>query len=99
MRPLGNRGSWGPYVLAHTQTIPKKAYERYQEHLMGPPTDPGPSGSAEWSVRPCLTPSAGFLKLENAYKQTVLKKSNSSVLIFVCLYKSEMFFFRKSVAI
>ncbi|CAI9551070.1 unnamed protein product [Staurois parvus] len=26
----------------HTQ----KAYERYQEHLMGPPTDPRPSGSA-----------------------------------------------------
>ncbi|CAI9533076.1 unnamed protein product [Staurois parvus] len=56
MGPLGNRGSWGPCVLAHTQTTPKKAYERYQGHLMGPPTDPGPSGSArvsKWSVRPC----------------------------------------------
>ncbi|CAI9622108.1 unnamed protein product [Staurois parvus] len=39
-------GSWGPCVLTHTQTTPKKAYERYQEHLMGLPTDPGPSGSA-----------------------------------------------------
>ncbi|CAI9610283.1 unnamed protein product, partial [Staurois parvus] len=29
--------------------------ERYQGHLMGPPTNPGPSGSAQvskWSVRP-----------------------------------------------
>ncbi|CAI9602712.1 unnamed protein product, partial [Staurois parvus] len=42
MGPSGNRGSWGPWVLAHTQTTPKKAYERYQGHLMGPPTDPGP---------------------------------------------------------
>ncbi|CAI9544168.1 unnamed protein product, partial [Staurois parvus] len=35
----------------HTQ----KTYERYQGHLMGPPTDHGHSGSArapEWSVRP-----------------------------------------------
>ncbi|CAI9575057.1 unnamed protein product [Staurois parvus] len=46
MGPPGNRGSRGPCVLAHTQTKPKKAYERYQGHLMGPPTDPGPSGSA-----------------------------------------------------
>ncbi|CAI9576763.1 unnamed protein product [Staurois parvus] len=56
MGPPGNRGSWGPCVLAQTQTTPKKAYESYQGHLMGPPTDPGPSGSArvlEWSVRPC----------------------------------------------
>ncbi|CAI9592534.1 unnamed protein product [Staurois parvus] len=56
MGPPGNRGSWGPCVLGHTQTTPKKAYERYQGHLMGPPTDPGPSGSArvsKWSVRPC----------------------------------------------
>ncbi|CAI9567700.1 unnamed protein product [Staurois parvus] len=55
MGPLGNRGSQGPCVLTHTQTTPKKASERYQGHLMGPPTDPGPSGSArvlEWSVRP-----------------------------------------------
>ncbi|CAI9538899.1 unnamed protein product [Staurois parvus] len=55
MGPPGNRGSWGPCVLAHTQTIPKKAYERNQGHLMGPPTDPGPSGSGQvpkWSVHP-----------------------------------------------
>ncbi|CAI9560302.1 unnamed protein product, partial [Staurois parvus] len=34
----------------------KKAYEKgTKEHLMGPPTDPGPSGStlvSKWSVRP-----------------------------------------------
>ncbi|CAI9574601.1 unnamed protein product [Staurois parvus] len=55
MGPPGNRGSWGPCVIAHTQTTSTKAYERYQGHLMGPPTDPGPSGSArisKWSVRP-----------------------------------------------
>ncbi|CAI9546346.1 unnamed protein product [Staurois parvus] len=39
----GNRGSWGPCVLAQTQ---KSLRKRYQGHLMGPPTDPGPSGSA-----------------------------------------------------
>ncbi|CAI9550935.1 unnamed protein product, partial [Staurois parvus] len=42
---MGNRGSWGPCVLAHTQTTPKKAYERYQGHLMGPLLTPGP-----WAV-------------------------------------------------
>ncbi|CAI9560445.1 unnamed protein product, partial [Staurois parvus] len=50
MGPPGNRGSWG---LAQTQ---KSLQKRYQGHLMGPPTDPGPSGSArvsKWSVRPC----------------------------------------------
>ncbi|CAI9531540.1 unnamed protein product [Staurois parvus] len=55
MEPPSNRGSWGPCVLAHTQTTPKKSYEKYQGHLMGPPTDPEPSGSArvpEWSVHP-----------------------------------------------
>ncbi|CAI9598105.1 unnamed protein product, partial [Staurois parvus] len=55
MGPLGNRGSWGPCILAHTQTRPKKAYERYQGHLMGPLTDPGLSVSArvpKWSVCP-----------------------------------------------
>ncbi|CAI9623514.1 unnamed protein product [Staurois parvus] len=56
MGALGNRGSWGPCVLAHTQSTPKKKpIKRYQGHFMGPPTDPGPSGSArvlEWSVRP-----------------------------------------------
>ncbi|CAI9623060.1 unnamed protein product, partial [Staurois parvus] len=34
-------GDYGARVLAHTQTTPKKAYERYQGHLMGPPTDLG----------------------------------------------------------
>ncbi|CAI9560236.1 unnamed protein product [Staurois parvus] len=57
MGPPGNRKLWVPCVLAHTQTTPKKAYERYQGHLMGPPTDPRASGSAlvaKWSVRPCF---------------------------------------------
>ncbi|CAI9608567.1 unnamed protein product, partial [Staurois parvus] len=48
-----NRGSWGPCVLAQTQ---KKPMKKVPGHLMGPPTDPGPSGSApvsKWSVRPC----------------------------------------------
>ncbi|CAI9559684.1 unnamed protein product [Staurois parvus] len=52
MGPPGNRGSWGPCVLAQTQ---KSLRKRYQGHLMGSPTDPGPSGSArvsKWSVRP-----------------------------------------------
>ncbi|CAI9611534.1 unnamed protein product [Staurois parvus] len=34
----------------------KNPMKRYQGHLTGPPTDPGPSGSArvsKWSVRPC----------------------------------------------
>ncbi|CAI9537425.1 unnamed protein product, partial [Staurois parvus] len=52
MGPLGNRGSWALVSLLKL----KKAYEkRYQGHLMGPPTDPGPSGSArvsKWSFRP-----------------------------------------------
>ncbi|CAI9583129.1 unnamed protein product [Staurois parvus] len=43
MGPPGNRGSWCPCVLTHTQTTPKKAYESYQGHLMWPLTDPGPS--------------------------------------------------------
>ncbi|CAI9545623.1 unnamed protein product [Staurois parvus] len=53
MGPPGNRGSWGPCVLAETQ---KSLWKRYQGHLMGPPTDPRPSGSArvsKWSVHPC----------------------------------------------
>ncbi|CAI9534361.1 unnamed protein product, partial [Staurois parvus] len=33
----GNRGSWGPCVLAHTQSTPKKAYKRYQRNFMGAP--------------------------------------------------------------
>ncbi|CAI9620605.1 unnamed protein product [Staurois parvus] len=40
MGPPGNRGPWGPCVLAQTQ---KSLSKRYQGHLMGPPTDPGPS--------------------------------------------------------
>ncbi|CAI9575815.1 unnamed protein product, partial [Staurois parvus] len=63
----GTRGiSWGPLltpgpragimVLAHTQsTPPKKPIKRYQGKFMGPPTDPGPLGSAQvlkWSVHP-----------------------------------------------
>ncbi|CAI9534192.1 unnamed protein product, partial [Staurois parvus] len=52
--------SWGPQAIGDhgaPVSLPKlkKAYEkRYQEHLMGPPTDPGHSGSArvsKWSVR------------------------------------------------
>ncbi|CAI9568047.1 unnamed protein product [Staurois parvus] len=53
MGPPGNRGSWGPFVLAQTQ---KSLLKRYKGHLMGPPTDPGPLGSArvsKRSVRPC----------------------------------------------
>ncbi|CAI9610334.1 unnamed protein product, partial [Staurois parvus] len=54
--------SWGPRAIGDhgaPVSLPKlkKAYEkRYQWHLMGLPTDPGPSGSAlvsKWSVRPC----------------------------------------------
>ncbi|CAI9605203.1 unnamed protein product, partial [Staurois parvus] len=53
--------SWGPRAIGDhgaPVSLPKlkKAYEkRYQGHLMGPPIDPGPSGSArvsKWSVRP-----------------------------------------------
>ncbi|CAI9598941.1 unnamed protein product [Staurois parvus] len=53
--------SWGPRAIGDhgaPVSLPKlkKAYEkRYQGHLMGPPTDPGPSGSArvpKLSVRP-----------------------------------------------
>ncbi|CAI9580288.1 unnamed protein product, partial [Staurois parvus] len=52
-RAIGNHGApmSSPTLTPH----PKKAYERYQGHLMGPPTDPGPLGSArvsKWSVRP-----------------------------------------------
>ncbi|CAI9569249.1 unnamed protein product [Staurois parvus] len=51
MGPPGNRGSWGPCVLAQTQ----KKKKVYQGYLMGPPTDPEPSSSArvsKWLVRP-----------------------------------------------
>ncbi|CAI9595656.1 unnamed protein product, partial [Staurois parvus] len=58
--------SWGPRAIGDhgapvSSPTSKKAYEkaneRYQGHLMGPPTDPGPSGSnrvLKWSVRPCM---------------------------------------------
>ncbi|CAI9577339.1 unnamed protein product [Staurois parvus] len=39
MGPPGNRGSWGSCILAQTQ---KSLGKRYQGHLMGRPTDPGP---------------------------------------------------------
>ncbi|CAI9576734.1 unnamed protein product [Staurois parvus] len=51
--------SWGPRAIGDhgaPVSLPKlkKAHKkRYQGHLMGPPTDPGPSGSArvsKWSV-------------------------------------------------
>ncbi|CAI9595844.1 unnamed protein product, partial [Staurois parvus] len=54
--------SWGPQAIGDhgaSVSLPKlkKAYEKgTRGHLMGPPTDPGPSGSAQvskWSVRPC----------------------------------------------
>ncbi|CAI9546205.1 unnamed protein product, partial [Staurois parvus] len=60
--------SWGPWVIGDhgapvSSPTPKKAYEkaneRYQGHLIGPPTDPRPLGSArvlEWSVRPWYIP-------------------------------------------
>ncbi|CAI9622511.1 unnamed protein product [Staurois parvus] len=51
MGPPGNRGSWGPCVLAHTQSTPKKSVlkkKRYQGHFMGPPTDPGPLAVPEY---------------------------------------------------
>ncbi|CAI9536016.1 unnamed protein product [Staurois parvus] len=62
MGPPGNRGSWGPCPCPNS----KKAYE--QGHLMGPPTDRGPSDSArvsKWSVRPCSFP---VMQLQNAWK-------------------------------
>ncbi|CAI9535260.1 unnamed protein product [Staurois parvus] len=49
----------GDHEAPVSSPTPKKAYERYQGHLMGPPTDPGPSGSTrvpEWSVCPCHRP-------------------------------------------
>ncbi|CAI9561220.1 unnamed protein product, partial [Staurois parvus] len=53
--------SWGPRAIGIMGPLcpcpnSKKVYQkRYQGHLMGPPTDPGPSSSArvsKWSVRP-----------------------------------------------
>ncbi|CAI9601887.1 unnamed protein product [Staurois parvus] len=71
MGPPGNRGSWGPCVLVHTQTMPKKTYKMYQGHLIGPPTDPGPSGCApvlEWSVHPCIDSIVKYSICEQQYK-------------------------------
>ncbi|CAI9606045.1 unnamed protein product, partial [Staurois parvus] len=49
MGPPGNRGSWGPCVLAHTQTTLKKAYERYTRGISwGPLLTQGP-----WAVPEC----------------------------------------------
>ncbi|CAI9574067.1 unnamed protein product, partial [Staurois parvus] len=80
MGPPDNRGSWGPCVLTHTQTTPKKAYERYQGHLMGPPTDSGPSGSAQvskWSVC-CPGPSASTYNclFEGSHNTYLLTKNS-----------------------
>ncbi|CAI9609967.1 unnamed protein product [Staurois parvus] len=41
---IGDHGA--PVSLPTLKGHPKKAYKRYQGHFMGPPTDPGPSGSA-----------------------------------------------------
>ncbi|CAI9576594.1 unnamed protein product, partial [Staurois parvus] len=52
-RAIGDHGA--PVSLPKPKKAYEKANERYQEHLMGPPTDPGPSGSTrvlEWSVCP-----------------------------------------------
>ncbi|CAI9585057.1 unnamed protein product, partial [Staurois parvus] len=53
--------SWGPRAIGIMGPLcpcpnSKKPVKKVQGHLMGPPTDPGPSGSArvsKWSVRPC----------------------------------------------
>ncbi|CAI9579869.1 unnamed protein product, partial [Staurois parvus] len=53
-RAIGDHGA--PVSFPTFKTHPKKPIKRYQGYFMGPPTDPGPSGSArvlEWSVRPC----------------------------------------------
>ncbi|CAI9573089.1 unnamed protein product [Staurois parvus] len=47
MGPPGNRNPWGHCVLTNTQTTSKKAYERYQGHLMWLPTYPGPRAVPE----------------------------------------------------
>ncbi|CAI9600160.1 unnamed protein product [Staurois parvus] len=52
MGPPGNRGSWGPCVLAQTQ---KKPMKKVPGASHGAPTDSEPLGSArvsKWSVRP-----------------------------------------------
>ncbi|CAI9552429.1 unnamed protein product, partial [Staurois parvus] len=42
-RALGDHGA--PVSSPHTQKTYEKPNERYQGHLMGPPTDPRLSGS------------------------------------------------------
>ncbi|CAI9563741.1 unnamed protein product [Staurois parvus] len=37
MGPPGNRESWGPCVLAHTQSTPKKAYKKVPGASHGAP--------------------------------------------------------------
>ncbi|CAI9587670.1 unnamed protein product, partial [Staurois parvus] len=46
-RTIGDHGA--PVSFPTLKPLPKKAYERYEGHLMGPPTDPGLSGSARVS--------------------------------------------------
>ncbi|CAI9541938.1 unnamed protein product, partial [Staurois parvus] len=49
MGPLGNRGSWGPCVLAHTQTTTKKAYEKGTRGISwGPLLTQGPRAVPEF---------------------------------------------------
>ncbi|CAI9562957.1 unnamed protein product [Staurois parvus] len=63
MGPPGNRGLWGPLSLPTPTKAHEKANERYLGHLIGPPTDPGPLGSArvaKWSVRSCLFASCVY---------------------------------------
>ncbi|CAI9595048.1 unnamed protein product [Staurois parvus] len=63
---MGPPGAIGDHGAPVSLLKLKKAYEkRYQGHLMGPPTDPGPSGSAlvsKWSVRPWVDPNCQLKK-------------------------------------
>ncbi|CAI9621773.1 unnamed protein product, partial [Staurois parvus] len=47
MGPPGNRGSWGPCVLAQTQ---KSLRKKVPGASCGAPNDPGPSGSARFQM-------------------------------------------------
>ncbi|CAI9554266.1 unnamed protein product, partial [Staurois parvus] len=48
MGPLGNRGSWGPCVLAHTQSTPKKPIKKGARGISwGPLLTPGPRAVPE----------------------------------------------------
>ncbi|CAI9557768.1 unnamed protein product [Staurois parvus] len=63
--------SWGPQAIGdHGAPVSmpklKKAYEKRYQGIMGPPTDPGPSGSAQvskWSVRPCVITDTDYFSL------------------------------------